>query len=514
MALVLGLLCLLNSLALLLAQYEAVVFVVDPSWDCVESYVAHEPLLQKYKIVKVWTHLGTAPSCNSGHADIYRTFTFNSLTPNDSAAAEQYCSQLRSLDVTVKAVIPTHDPTVYLTDQLAACLGVRGNPSVGPLAKARRDKWVMGEAVRKAGIRAIQEKVVSSWSEAKEHLQSLNPPLSLTNPVIFKILEGSSSEGLNKVYSLEQAEEVFRHDTSGTEVSSIVSTGITKVLIQEFLQGAEYVIDSASRDGVHKVVTVWTEDLHPGNGVIDLYYGFKVMDPKDEKIQVIIDYANKVLDATGLKNGASDMEVIWSNGGPCVVDLNGRWSALMWHDGLKMMEETVGNNQITATVNAYLDGDAFDEMPLVPLMKQHGAIVFTMARQTGFLRDIPGLAVAKKLPSYSSSFNQGMFVGTHIQKLPTSNPCLFILLTHREKAVVDADYDRIVGLENSDAWFDIRQSAGNTSLTALSSSVGVLPGNRLPEIAAVAMLAVVAVSALAAMSLQKARDGTEYLAIS
>jgi len=220
-----------------------------------------------------------------------------------------------------------------------------------------------------------------------------------------------------------------------------------------------------------------------------------------------------VLDATGLKNGASDMEVIWSNGGPCVVDLNARWSALMWHDGLLMMEETGGHNQITATVNAYLDGDAFDEMPLVPLMKQHGAIVFTMARQTGFLRDIPGLAVAKKLPSYSSSFNQGMFVGAHIQKLPTSNPCLFILLTNKDKALVDADYDRIVGLENSDAWFDIRQSAGNTSLAALSSSVGVLPGNRLPEIAAVAMLAVAAVCALAAMSLQKARDGTEYLAI-
>jgi hypothetical protein len=140
-------------------------------------------------------------------------------------AAEQYCSELRSLDVTVKAVIPTHDPTVYLTDQLAACLGVRGNPSVGPLAKARRDKWVMGESVRKAGIRAIQEKVVSSWSEANDYLQSLNPPLSLTNPVIFKILEGSSSEGLNKVYSLEQAEEIFSRDTSGKEVSSIVSTG-------------------------------------------------------------------------------------------------------------------------------------------------------------------------------------------------------------------------------------------------------------------------------------------------
>jgi len=219
-----------------------------------------------------------------------------------------------------------------------------------------------------------------------------------------------------------------------------------------------------------------------------------------------------VLDATGLKNGASDMEVIWSNGGPCVVDLNARWSALMWHDGLLMMEETGGHNQITATVNAYLDGDAFDEMPLVPSMQQHGAVIFAYAREVGFLRDIPGLAVAKQLPSYFGSYNE-MLVGTRIQKLPTSHPCLFILLAHREKAVVDDDYDRIIGLENSYAFFDIVQRAGNTSLTALRSSVGGLPGHRLPAIAAFALLTVVSAFTFAAMSLQRVRDDTEYLAI-
>mmetsp|Transcript_85994 Transcript_85994/g.243510 ORF Transcript_85994/g.243510 Transcript_85994/m.243510 type:complete len:513 (-) Transcript_85994:624-2162(-) len=512
MARVLGLLCLLHSFAPLLAEDGAVVFVVDPSWDCVESYVAHVPLLQKYKIVKVMTRLGTAPPCNMGRADIYRNFTFNSATPNDSAAAEGICPELLSLGVPVRAVIPTHDPAVYLADQLAACVGVRGNPSEGPLAKARRDKWVMGEAVRKAGLRAVHEKVVSTWSEAKAYLQSLDPPLSPANPVIFKILEGSSSEGVNKVYSLEQAEGIFSADTSG---DSHFGSRIKKLLIQEFLQGDEYVIDSVSRDGVHKVVTVWNEELHPGNGVLDLYYGFKAMDPKDHKIQAIIEYANKVLDATGLQNGASDMEVFWleEEGRPCVVDLNGRWTALMWHDGLALEQETVGNNQITATINAYLDGDAFDDMPLVPSMKQHGAILFTMARQTGFLRDTPGLAVAKKLPSYWGSYNDGMFVGTLIDKLPTSHPCLFILLAHRQKAVVDEDYDRIIGLENSGAWFDIVQSPGNTSLAALRSNVDGLPGQRLPAIAALAMLAAAAVFTLFAMSMQKVRDDTEYLAI-
>merc|ERR1719446_1277758 len=146
---------------------------------------------------------------------------------------------------------------------------------------------------------------------------------------------------------------------------------------------------------------VWNEDLRPGNGHFDLYFGFKVMDPKDQKTMAIMDYANKVLDATGLQNGASNMEVMWleDEGTPCVVDLNARWSALMWDDGLELEKVISGNDQITATMNAWLDGDAFAAMPAVPEIKQHGAIVFGNAPFTGILTANPGLAVAKALPS-------------------------------------------------------------------------------------------------------------------
>merc|ERR1712187_846169 len=128
-------------------------------------------------------------------------------------------------------------------------------------------------------------------------------------------------------------------------------------------KGKEYVIDSASRVGVHKAVMVYYEDLRPGNGIFNLYYGFKTMDPKEQKTKAIIEYANKVLDATGLQNGASDMEVFWleDEGTPCVTDLNARWTALMWNNGLDMENTITGNNQIKATVNALLDGDAFNQ---------------------------------------------------------------------------------------------------------------------------------------------------------
>merc|ERR1719195_2109571 len=174
---------------------------------------------------------------------------------------------------------------------------------------------------------------------------------------------------------------------------------------------------------------VYNEDLRPGNGIFNLYYDFKTMDPNDQKTKAIIDYANKVLDATGLQNGAADMEVFWleEEETPCVVDLNARWTALMWHDGLALEKAIVGNDQITATINAYLDGDAFNEMPLVPPLRQRGAIIFTNVWHTGILSGVPGLAIAKKLPSYFGSYNERAIVGEVIKKYTSGNPPITLL---------------------------------------------------------------------------------------
>ena len=38
------------------------------------------------------------------------------------------------------------------------------------------------------------------------------------------------------------------------------------VLIQEFLEGKEYVVDSVSRDGKHKVMAIWEVRIGGGEG--------------------------------------------------------------------------------------------------------------------------------------------------------------------------------------------------------------------------------------------------------
>merc|ERR1719453_1049811 len=99
-------------------------------------------------MIKVMTRPGASHSFAGGHCEVYKRLTASSNV-DPIASANEICPQLKGLDVDIAAVIPTSDGVVSVTDLLAECIGVRGNPASGPLALARRDKWIMGEAVRK-----------------------------------------------------------------------------------------------------------------------------------------------------------------------------------------------------------------------------------------------------------------------------------------------------------------------------------------------------------------------------
>lgn len=456
-----------------IAADGAVILVVDPAWDDVGSYYQRVPLLRQYKVIKVSTHTGQHFHFAPGHAPIYKSFSYSRGIPNPPLAALELCPQLKKLDVQVEAVMPTSDAAVHLTDLLADCVGVRGNPAHGPLAEARRNKLVMGNVVCKAGIRCLHQDVVSSWAEAHAYLLNMNPPLSHKNPVVFKILQGSGGEGTDQINSIAEAKTYFDQVHGSVnkykEVNSLI-------LIQEYLVGTEYAVDSVSRDGVHKVVDVMIEDFRPANGIFDQYFGFKIQNTSDPKIQKIIEYAHKVLDATGLQNGASNTEVKWleSEQQPCLVEVNARWAGMNWHDGFALEDACMGNNQIAAAFTAYLDEPGFRMMPTIPIMKHWGNAVATVNYEKGIVKAVPGLAAAKHYPSYYDSDMDCPSSNLVGKFLDLTNPdCIPVLIAFvsDDKSVVDADYDRSISLVYSRKFFDIDTGALRQSLTSISNNI-------------------------------------------
>jgi len=373
---------------------------------------------------------------------------------------------------------------------------------------ARRDKWAMGEAVRKFGLRSVRQQRVETWDEAESFLKSWEPPLSATHPCVFKIPNGVAGIGDYEVTSLAQGKKIF--DMMGKTTYGGGAGKVSTFLIQEYLQGKEYAIDSVSRDGVHKVVAVWFEDFRPANGIFDQYFGFKLLDPTEEFTKTLIDYAEKSLDAIGLVNGAANTEVKWleDEKKACLVETNARWAGINWNDGLGVEQAVFGTDQITAAFTAYLDGDGFDKMPKVLEMKKWGGMIFGINYQAGILKAAPGFEAAKKYPSYYNGLLQtGPWGGPIIATTPDKCPFTIGLVSDK-KEDVDADYARIIENEKANQFFTVVPATSQAMLRLTAQSTGYVG-----MVAFFAMLGLGAVALSFYKSKHETTDGTEYLAV-
>ena len=93
------------------------------------------------------------------------------------------------------------------------------------------------------------------------------------------------------------------------------------VLLQEFLEGTEYIVDHVSCDGVHKTTMLWMYDFQEVNGHRVCIAQRPV--PYDSSAMAeLVAYTRQCLNALGVRNGAAHTEVMWTSGGPCLVEVH------------------------------------------------------------------------------------------------------------------------------------------------------------------------------------------------
>ena len=93
------------------------------------------------------------------------------------------------------------------------------------------------------------------------------------------------------------------------------------VVLQEFLQGPEYVVDQVSCDAVHKTTMVWMYDFQEVNGS-RVCVAQRPVSSETKVARELIAYACSCLDDLSIRNGASHTEIIWTSLGPRLVEVN------------------------------------------------------------------------------------------------------------------------------------------------------------------------------------------------
>jgi biotin carboxylase len=281
------------------------------------------------------------------------TFIFDDTIPK-SEAVQKIINEVSLLNIPIDAIIAGAETGVELADQLSETMNLRTNGTI--FSEARRNKFVMGETVRTNGIRSVTQLLATTWDEVSDWLETWTPdPYKL----IVKPVDSAGSDGVTLCVNANEVKTAF--DSIFGKVNGLGKIN-TAVLVQEYLEGLEYVVDIVSRDGKHKVVAVWVYDRRESNGAGFVLYGQRLLTTLNPRCKAIAEYQKLVIDALGIKNGPTHGEVKWFKNEPVLVEVGAR---LHGGEGLwKIIEdESNGYNQVQVTIDSYLNEQNFYAVP-------------------------------------------------------------------------------------------------------------------------------------------------------
>jgi len=220
--------------------------------------------------------------------------------------------QLRSFDVT--AVIAGTESGVPLSDTLTDALGLPGNSPA--TSASRRSKAEMGSALRAAGLDYPHGMVVSSTDEALAWLDA-----SGLTEVVVKPLD---SAGTDHVRICRSPTELTEATSAILAADNFFGTRNEKALVQEYLTGREYYVNSVSVDGTHKIAETWRYSKHRTTSGAPIYDYEEPADGAAPQTRQIHSYLRRALDALGIENGAAHSELMLTERGPVLIECGAR----------------------------------------------------------------------------------------------------------------------------------------------------------------------------------------------
>lgn len=311
------------------------------------------------------------------------------------AGLSAVCEELRHDRWNVVAVVAASEFGVITTDEIVHELNLNGlklNGNAKATSRRRRDKEQMIAAARACGVPTIPTipiRIAPSTSQLIQEAGWRDVTL------VVKPAMSAGTDSVTVVETPAQAEEaVTRLLGSENKLGSRNET----VLVQQFMEGREYVVDTVSHDGRHRVIDVWytAKGVYNGRHFVPEYT--ESLPAEHDRRKWLEEIAFKLLDALGVRFGAGHTEIIWSDkSGPCIVE-----SAARVHGGgfPRFAQELWGSSQVSELVRSY----ATNTLPPAPerCPERTLRIVELISYQDGTLVALPGARVVRALPTYFS----------------------------------------------------------------------------------------------------------------
>ena len=285
-------------------------------------------------------------------------------------------------------IVPGSESGVVLATHLAYDLGLPGNSWENIDKMTKKD--AMQEALKAAGIRYIKGELVKSPEEAVEFCKKNG----FENAVV-KTPHGAGSSGLYLCNNISEVEAAVKELLTTKDYFGDKNN---VVLVQERIVGTEYIVNTVSCEGAHRVTSILRYKKHAteeGGYIYDYMENIMRLEPGHS---AMVEYALKVADAIGIRYGMVHGEYMIDKKGPVLIEVNCR--PMGCAQPAEYLDSIFGQHESDSALDSYLDPVSFKKKavkPYRPLRKE--VLKFIMVPEDMDVEDHPLWEIAKRLRS-------------------------------------------------------------------------------------------------------------------
>ncbi len=273
---------------------------------------------------------------------------------------------VKTHDAQLLGILPGVEPGVTLADKLTAEFNIKSNGLTKALA--RRNKFFMAQEISKHNLPAP----ICFKSSQYEAIEQFVKSESLL-PCVLKPLDSAGTNGVHICESIEQLHSAFHQVIDKENNMGLINE---ELLVQSYLEGDEYMVNSVSVNGQHFICDIWLAKKNRCDGFATTYDECVLIDSTSAQGSQISDYVKSVLDSLDISFGAAHTEVILTDKGPVIVETGARMSGLM---DPEYNDACLGTNQVALVVESYLEPERFLQRINKPYEKKNEAVQLVLA---------------------------------------------------------------------------------------------------------------------------------------
>ncbi|SFN35946.1 ATP-grasp domain-containing protein [Xenorhabdus japonica] len=343
-------------------------------------------------------------------------------------------------------IIAGSEMGVESTDYIANNLGIKHSNNY-KTTYLRRNKYEMHKKLKESNLRHINQFKSSSEIEI---IKWVNKQQKF--PIVIKPIDGAASEGVTICDDIKSVKMAIKKILGKKNILGKINK---EILAQEFIDGTQYFINTLTWEGKTFISDIWEQVRTREKNSAYIFEGMHLCDGNIAEKSGIKKYIYDVLNEFGLYYGAAHNEIIMTQEGPVLIESNARLMGASISN--EAFHEALGYTQASLCVFMYLEPKKFKQEYIDKNYQKNANLseVSFVFKKDGIIKSMPTKNTLINLTSFHS-FNQLPEMNKKVYKTKdTIGEPGFLYLLHKDKTIVEKDFDYILQLQQEDKIFEI-----------------------------------------------------------